>query len=728
MKKSLLYILILILCLGVISACSSSGETSITDTNGHTAPATPTPVPSVSPKPTATPKPSPSPSPSPTPSPTPMPVFEDIITETEEAGLYSVPCNDISGYFLNVETLGDYIIYFNNEGVDTPPEIISYNILTGNTVRRTFDDFNPSVYSFTVIPDKYIMLQNGTHEMYFIDGDLKDLYSFEIPIESTYPEYVASPDYSKIYYFKNKILYECSTSTGETKELYADKRLNEAYTSRVTPDGNYVVFYMYTRTTGYYQEYLFDLKKNELISPPTSEKYYNYSISPDGKEFFLSIPDLSYVGLYVTGKDPKEALCALHSGGTIPDGLEKNSYKFRSSDEYYNAKVDWERRLVIVRDHFTRNSNFILVMTCYDLDTGAAVSNLTLNIENPISQDPRITYDLKRGYALISGAVLKEPYCYAWNYADDDLEKETSDFLRYDYIPKYIDDYRRELEEKYGVFIYLGTEIFATEHDYTLAYSGDFARADEVLHMLDEVFSIYPEDIFEQLKFDKIKTIGIYLCGGFTKKASYGIDNAIALTGIDGYELFLAFDISYMGDIRKNIFHEMSHCIDKKIESYGEATGEFDFTVEWDKNNPEDFYYMEDYNKVSPFSNYICSYSTKLENHYFIDTYALTKATEDRARLFEYLMRYDGFEYLESEHLRTKLHTYFDYLRISFNTENWPEETLWEYKLRLLDRYYTEDQNVSLENIYPEYYNGDIEYQFTDSGYGFLSAYYNSYG
>ena len=137
---------------------------------------------------------------------------------------------------------------------------------------------------------------------------------------------------------------------------------------------------------------------------------------------------------------------------------------------------------------------------------------------------------------------------------------------------------------------------------------------------------------------------------------------------------------------------------------------------------------MDDYNKTSPFSRYVCYYTTKVDNYYFIDTYSLSKATEDMARLFEYLMRYSGDEYFQSEHMRAKLHTYFDYLRKSFDTSNWPEETIWEYKLKMLDRYYSGDQNVTLEDIYPEYFNGEEQYSLTDDGFGFLSAYSNSVG
>ena len=732
MKKQHLLFITVIICLVLLAACSSGKEEdkNIVGPDGHPVTDAPsaTRIPSVSPTPTATPTPSPSPSPSPTPTPTPIPVFEDIITETEEPGLYDVPHGDYEGYFLNVHTLHDKLLYFENEGIETPPKIISYCISTGESKDITFEDIDAYAYEYKIIDDKYIVVIIDSREFTFYDEDLKKLYSFTIPIDSTHPEYTASNDYSKIYYIKGRTLYECSTKTGIEKELKTDLKFAEAYPTGVSSDGRYLKLYMYTRKVGYYQLHLFDLETNELSYPEDYSHNYFYSISPDMTEVLVSAQNIPAARLYDTDENIEDFIFLLNSGEDLPEEKPKTDIKINSSAELASPFIDWERRLFITTDDYYRNSMQMQLLTCYSIDTGEPVSNCIIPLETPASQYPVLSFDAEKGYILISGCILKEPFCYAWDYANDDFKDESASFVRYDYIPKYLDTYRKELEEKYHIFIYLGTEIFATEHDYTLTYSGDFLQQYETLHTLDEIFSIYPADVFEQMKYDGLRTIGIYLCNGFTKKASYGIENAVALAGFDGYERFLALDISYWGDMRANIIHEISHWLDKKIEYYGTSTGEYDFSEVWNANNPEDFYYMDDYNKTSPFSRYVCYYTTNVDNYYFLDTYSLSKATEDRARLFEYLMRYNGNEYFQSEHMRAKLHTYFDYLRKSFDTTNWPEETIWEYKLKMLDRYYSGDQNVTLEDIYPEYFNGEEQYSLTDDGFGFLSAYSNSVG
>ena len=101
MKKQHILFLIVIICLVLLAACSAGKEDDKNIVGPDGRPVTDAPsatrIPSVSPTPTATPTPSPSPSPSPTPTPTPIPVFEDIITETEEPGLYDVPHGDYEG-------------------------------------------------------------------------------------------------------------------------------------------------------------------------------------------------------------------------------------------------------------------------------------------------------------------------------------------------------------------------------------------------------------------------------------------------------------------------------------------------------------------------------------------------------------------------------------------------------------------------------------------------------
>ena len=67
---------------------------------------------------------------------------------------------------------------------------------------------------------------------------------------------------------------------------------------------------------------------------------------------------------------------------------------------------------------------------------------------------------------------------------------------------------------------------------------------------------------------------------------------------------------------------------------------------------------------------------------YFVDTYARTYPTEDRARTFEYAMAGWDWVFTEQEPLREKLAYYAACIRDAFDTAGWPDVTTWEQPLQ----------------------------------------------
>jgi hypothetical protein len=70
-----------------------------------------------------------------------------------------------------------------------------------------------------------------------------------------------------------------------------------------------------------------------------------------------------------------------------------------------------------------------------------------------------------------------------------------------------------------------------------------------------------------------------------------------------------------------------------------------------------------------------------MSDAYFVDGYAMTFPTEDRARLFENVMRDDQWVDWEScPRLREKLNYYAQCIRACFDTTGW-EDVPWEQYL-----------------------------------------------
>lgn len=724
MKKYILFIIMMIAAITIPVACSSSDENRGPEPDTVTSePAGPTDIPTSAPTESPSPSPSPSPTPLPTPTPTPIPEIKDIWEETEEPNVYSLPDMDINALYLSTVYSEGKLLYFFNEGYSTSPEIISYDYQTGEKARMTIRDIEANDYRFYVVPGKYIVVSDSAKRLIYYDLDLKELLNTEIPIKSNYPEFWHDDTFENIYYVNADELIKFDPFSGETTTIKKDSRYKECYPANMTADGKYLKVYIYSWRKGYSEVYLADVNTGELLRSDDAKDYtIDYFLSPDQKEILMMDGDKNNICLYDVDINDTELLFKLDQN--ITDGLAepKATAVLNSYYDLIHREIDWENRKLITNAKYTIGDCTILELKCFDIDTGDLISSTVIDIESQVTTDYTLSMDREDGYLIVSGNANSDPLCYAWDYLNDEVNTSSADFKRINYIPDYLDKHRKELEEKYNMYIYLGSEVFATSTDYLLTCCKSPYEMDKALYIVDEVLSLYPEGFFEQIKYGGIKTIGLYLCSGFTKNSSYGIDTAIALAGTDGYERFLVLDISYPSDLRRNIIHEISHWTDNRINQQ-DYVDDVDFEEEWSKLNPEDFYYMNDYNKTSPFYRY--TYSSAKEKAYFVDSYAMSKATEDRARLFEYLMRFDkeyDNEYMQSEAMRKKLHFYFDNIRRCFDTTDWPEETIWEHKLEMLDRFYNGDEGISYETIYPEMFGDEKTYETVDDRW-YLDAY-----
>lgn len=246
-------------------------------------------------------------------------------------------------------------------------------------------------------------------------------------------------------------------------------------------------------------------------------------------------------------------------------------------------------------------------------------------------------------------------------------------------VPQGLFDRAKNLSEKYGVEILIADQcdtVFS-EHDGDLLL--DEEEIEQALDTLDYVLGKYPEGFFEQLKHNTYKEIEIQILGMLTK--SYSTEEATYISG--GF-----VDYSYPGKflmaldarpvsledainpiMEETMYHEFSHIIDKRLEyasRYREDAVYSDYG--WIQMNPEGFEYNDTY------------YGTldPIYEDYFVDAYACTNGTEDRARIMEYAMIKDKSVFEGKEGLTKKLEYYCEGIRDSFDTTGWPEVLPWE--------------------------------------------------
>ena len=246
-----------------------------------------------------------------------------------------------------------------------------------------------------------------------------------------------------------------------------------------------------------------------------------------------------------------------------------------------------------------------------------------------------------------------------------------------------------QMQAQYGVTIYVGEAVLrAPIPDYTLSVWEDAEAIDAALDALEDAFSRYPEGYLAQLGGSDTRAICFYLSGEMTPiDPGQNILNPSGLACRVGDLELIALNVG--GCVRaQDVIHELTHILDHSL------TGILDEDM-WNSMNPEGFTYPYAYiddNGVSyewgdttyTADDYAYYYEGNVESVYFVDAYATTFPTEDRARLMEYLLRDADAEpelYFASSHIQQKLTYYFRCIREVFDTTGWPEQALWEAKL-----------------------------------------------
>lgn len=246
-----------------------------------------------------------------------------------------------------------------------------------------------------------------------------------------------------------------------------------------------------------------------------------------------------------------------------------------------------------------------------------------------------------------------------------------------------------ELEETYGVRIYLGENAVVTFPDYTTSACTDEQMMSDALDTLEEALSLYPPSYLEQLCHEANRAICLYLTGTLTPiYPDQNIDNPGGIACPRGDVQMIAFNLEYLRV--QDVVHELNHVLDSFLwasdaldeETWNAMNPEgFDYYYSYIDENGESYEWTGDTTYTTWSSSY---YLGDLENAYFIDPYSTTYPTEDRARLMEYLLAgyYAGAgEFFSGEHAQEKLSYYFDCIRRSFDTAGWPEQTAWEAAL-----------------------------------------------
>ncbi|MBO4414976.1 MAG: hypothetical protein J5824_03220 [Lachnospiraceae bacterium] len=722
--------------------------------------ATDAPAPTATSVPAATPTPAPTATPTPSPTPTPVPRVQDVFDETGDEGVYSkigaftdtavsdlyyvdgrlifsnVPRSEYDGTYA-VGMLGEDSVYASTNSEVTPDKgdddddwdgtqdgewddewgdppvyeggtlhLYSVDPVTWDTKQIDIEDWGFYTTAITPIGNgNFVLSCYKKAELRIYNNMLELQNTLELETEGTFR---FSQDGKKVWYVKDQklICYDIQSGEETKPDFYGD--LKASYFSDDTESViSILAAFEFKKGTYNYTNFYFNTDTGEYLGK--TDYYTRYRYSPDLKRAVrIKSVTTNTIEVYdCSGGNwfPGEPATDEETGEELPPTTEAVCrLELQSSGETGTVCIDWNRDMIITDIFYWGGNDYICEYSCYSLITGKRLSNEV--IDGSGTENLYYTFDPDAGLYYTN-------YCdendrsnlLAWDYSADNVRDYKEVFKKFTDIPEKVEEKRRELEDKYGFYIYLGSEVFASDFAYDLTIYKDYDQIYEQMCVIDEVFSIYPEGFFEQFKYGGIKTLSIYLCGGFTKRddGSNTISDAIALATVFGYERALALDLNWSSCLKRTIVHELSHWIDGRIDSEGALGGYADFEDDWLKLNPEDFSYKNSYVSGRTIWKYIYDEYGSNDNTYFIDSYSQTYATEDRARLFEYLMFNEDpseySDYLAVPNLQDKLQFFFGAIRKCFDTSKWPEKTTWEEELdrRIAQREKT-DSDENTEN------------------------------
>lgn len=243
-----------------------------------------------------------------------------------------------------------------------------------------------------------------------------------------------------------------------------------------------------------------------------------------------------------------------------------------------------------------------------------------------------------------------------------------------------------ETEEATGVDLLYGSEgnDFVI-YDYIGEAETDLLDVYLSVKQVSELLALYPEGMLREAYEDTHRGLLIYLCGAIYGKTGSSLSQAGGVTTeLDGY-IVVAVDVH--NGLAYDIPHELSHVFDRRI-NYISGKTQKDWMAVWEQATPVKNAYLNSYDNYGENTRYTAWNESKDKNVWFVDGYARTFPTEDRARIMENLFNpaSDGLaEVLRFDNLQTKAKLYCYILRECFASCDTDTVLYWETHLGTID-------------------------------------------
>lgn len=484
-------------------------------------------------------------------------------------------------------------------------------------------------------------------------------------------------------------------------------------------DENHLLFYNYTDRT------LSQIDKHSLEVSLYDFDMYNSSViavSDDGQELLVSGLNENTLHYEIQSIDTstRQTTNTIRGVSNYPADVSED-YVITSVDStwiYHDKKTD--SNLSFVADDVTNTTllpdgSFILNSEtnweeengshtnsyCHVSKDGQLLSSFTFDCGDP-SQPGYVYFSTDFAYLPEANCIMflnyttdVNPYILVWDLnvlTDDnalnlklvDNSKSDNDSSKEVNFGALEDANKRacQLEDKYGINIYLGDEVPTAIDVFNTAPLYDPSIVSESLNRLTDILSCYPDNFFSQLCYGELESVEIYLAGDITSESEDTVSAAGGFVTVEDTRIIMVLDSNGSQYWNYTVHHELSHMIDRRLDFRILFEKNSIYSDEkWSEYNPEDFEYLNSYSGYAENPAYISNMD------YFVDDYGTTFPTEDRAEIFGKAMEdymndvTDTAFFQDKSPIKKKLSYYSQAIREGFDTTGWPDKMPWEVML-----------------------------------------------
>ncbi len=211
----------------------------------------------------------------------------------------------------------------------------------------------------------------------------------------------------------------------------------------------------------------------------------------------------------------------------------------------------------------------------------------------------------------------------------------------------YINNLVTHFQDDYGVNVNVYTNPNYLNSNYQMGVVYNEEDIMYALSDLEEYFIYFNKEFFARFYEYGMDGLNIYFADGIR-----GLNNGFDKTEVVGLyfkkdkKYNIIIDINATSSVKEIASHETMHLMEDYL-----SIQEYDFSS-WNKLNPSGFSYNNTYYVNTRFSDTLTN-NPNYKNIYFIDNYARSTASEDRARVFEAIIK--GEEYRSYPYLNAKV-------------------------------------------------------------------------